>query len=230
MPLTRKRMLRSFTLCLSSKGLSSRSHQTQFGPSASWPVVLVPIGGPWTTIPVLIVTWPPVTSAGKRSSPRGAGPPFFSPTRLYLEPWQGHSNHCEVWHQGTRQPRWTHFWKRTTMPACISGRMASEYTFLAAATAGLPVPAGSRLCLVSLNRARASSVWSVVATAAPDPERSALRASLVSDPVAERWRDTVVATASSTARTSNTGTAIRRTVFASIGGFLVSARGRRTFL
>ena len=33
-----------------------------------------------------------VTFMGKRSMPRGAGPPFFSPTRLYWEPWHGHSN------------------------------------------------------------------------------------------------------------------------------------------
>ena len=40
----------------------------------------------------------------------GAGPPFFSPTRLYCEPWHGHSNHCDVSHYGTRQPRCGHFW------------------------------------------------------------------------------------------------------------------------
>ena len=55
--------------------------------------LVMAITGPWRTRPVLIVTWPPETSAGKRSSPRGAGPPFFSPTRLYFEPWHGHSNH-----------------------------------------------------------------------------------------------------------------------------------------
>ena len=53
---------------------------------------------------------PPATVMAKRSRPRGAGPPFFSPTRLYCEPWHGHSNHCEVRHYGTRQPRCTHFW------------------------------------------------------------------------------------------------------------------------
>src|SRR5689334_19212765 len=88
--------------------------------------------GPWTTLPVLIVTESPSTSMGNRSRPRGAGPPFFSPTRLYFEPWQGHSNHCEVWHHGTRQPRWTHFWKSATRPASIPGRIESAYTFLAA--------------------------------------------------------------------------------------------------
>ena len=31
----------------------------------------------------------------KWSRPRGAGPAFFSPTRLYFEPWHGHSNHCD---------------------------------------------------------------------------------------------------------------------------------------
>ena len=50
------------------------------------------------------------TTSGKRSRPRGAGPPFFSPLRLYCEPWHWHSNHCDVLHSGTRQPRWTHFW------------------------------------------------------------------------------------------------------------------------
>ena len=69
----------------------------QWGPSASWPVVLVPIGGPWTREPVSTMKLlPPSTWAAKRSMPRGAGPPRFSPTRLYCEPWQGHSNHWEV--------------------------------------------------------------------------------------------------------------------------------------
>src|SRR5690606_628871 len=67
---------------------------TQCGPSASWPVVLVPIGRPAQTVPVSMMTSPaPVTSAAKWSMPRGAGPPFFSPTRLYCEPWHPHSNH-----------------------------------------------------------------------------------------------------------------------------------------
>ena len=50
---------------------------------------------------------------------QGAGPAFFSPTRLYFEPWHGHSNHCDDWHHGTRQPRCTHFWYRATMPCSM---------------------------------------------------------------------------------------------------------------
>ena len=71
----------------------------------------------------------------KWSSPRGAGPPFFSPTRLYFEPWHGHSNHCEVWHHGTRQPRCTHFWYSATIP-CSMPAMTGAYsgTFLAFGT------------------------------------------------------------------------------------------------
>ena len=42
--------------------------------------------------------------------PRGAGPPFFSPTWLYCEPWQPHSNHWLETHCGTRHPRCGHFW------------------------------------------------------------------------------------------------------------------------
>ena len=58
------------------------------------PVVLVPIGGPSTIVPVSTVTSPlPATVIGNRSMPRGAGPAFFSPTRLYCDPWHGHSNH-----------------------------------------------------------------------------------------------------------------------------------------
>src|SRR5687767_9482617 len=116
-------------------GCSSGGRHTQLGPSASWPVVFVPSAGPCTTIPVLIVTVPPSTSMGNWSRPRGAGPPFFSPTRLYFEPWQGHSNHCEVWHHGTRQPRWTHFWKMAITPASRPGRTESEYTALARGSA-----------------------------------------------------------------------------------------------
>ena len=82
----------------------------QWGPSDSWPVVLVPIGGSSIIVLVSTTMTPFSTVATNRSMPRGAGPPFFSPTRLYCEPWQGHSNHCEVLHHGTRQPRWTHFW------------------------------------------------------------------------------------------------------------------------
>ena len=36
--------------------------------------------------PPVISASPPETVAGKRSMPRGAGPPFFSPTWLYCEP------------------------------------------------------------------------------------------------------------------------------------------------
>src|ERR671918_3222099 len=101
---------------------------TQWGPSASWPVVLVPIGGPWIcpAVPVSTVRTPPSMVAAKRSMPRGAGPPFFSPTRLYCEPWQGHSNHCDVSHSGTRHPRWGHFWKRATSPASSPAWMAEN--------------------------------------------------------------------------------------------------------
>src|SRR5687767_10617065 len=91
----------------------------------------MPMARPWTTVPVSIVTVSPATSIGNWSRPRGAGPPFFSPTRLYLEPWHGHSNHCDVWHQGTRQPRWTHFWKMAMTPASSPGRTDSAYTSLA---------------------------------------------------------------------------------------------------
>src|SRR5438105_3987831 len=87
-----------------------RGGHAQWGPSRPWPVVSVPMGGPRTTCLVSTTTCPPSTDTANRSSPRGAGPPFFSPTRLYLDPWQGHSNHCEAVHQGTRQPRCTHFW------------------------------------------------------------------------------------------------------------------------
>src|SRR6478752_3983882 len=92
----------------------------QCGPSASWPVVFVPIGGPRNTAPVSITTLPPVTATPKRSMPRGAGPPFFSPTRLYCEPWHGHSNHCDDGQLGTRQPRCGHFWYSATMPLFIA--------------------------------------------------------------------------------------------------------------
>ena len=38
---------------------------TQCGPSASWPVVFVPIGGPWMIKPVFTVNTPPATSIAK---------------------------------------------------------------------------------------------------------------------------------------------------------------------
>src|SRR6478752_10750176 len=109
----------------------------QCGPSASWPVVFVPIGGPRNTAPVSITTLPPVTATPKRSRPRGAGPPFFSPTRLYCEPWHGHSNHCDVVQLGTRQPRCTHFWYRKTKPFSIPARTGAVYagTFFAFSSA-----------------------------------------------------------------------------------------------
>src|SRR6185295_18090482 len=86
-------------------------------------------------------------------------------------------------------------------------------------TTDFPAPTGSRLWRASPARARASSLSSTVATAAPVSERSALRASLVSEPVEERWREIVVATASNPASTRRTGMAIRRTVLAFIGGY-----------
>src|SRR5438132_13105147 len=90
------------------------------------------MGGPWMTVLVSTVTWPPSTLTTKRSRPRGAGPPFFSPTRLYCEPWQGHSNHCEVRHHGTRQPRWTHRWYRATTPSSYPG-ITGPYALMALA-------------------------------------------------------------------------------------------------
>src|SRR6266571_7781592 len=83
---------------------------TQCGPASSCPVVLVPRGGPVTILDVSTRIWSPCTMTGKRSSPRGAGPSLYSPAWLYLEPWQGHSHHCEVAHHGTRQPRCTQRW------------------------------------------------------------------------------------------------------------------------
>ena len=37
----------------------------------------------------------PRSSIWKRSRPRGAGPSWYSPARLYFDPWHGHSNHFE---------------------------------------------------------------------------------------------------------------------------------------
>src|SRR5215470_7180054 len=107
--------------------------QTQSGPSGLWSMVFVPIGGPRTRLPVSTTMLPPDTSSAKRSRPRGAGPPTFSPTLLYFEPWQGHSNHCELWHHGTRQPRCTHFWYSATNPASMPAMTGGVYaeTFLA---------------------------------------------------------------------------------------------------
>src|SRR3546814_15028579 len=59
---------------------------TQCGPSASCPVVLVPIGGPVLITPVSTATRPSPMSIGNRSIPRRAGPLLFPPTRLYSEP------------------------------------------------------------------------------------------------------------------------------------------------
>ena len=86
------------SLVTAAKVIPSWPPPTQCGPSASCPVVFVPIGGP-STMPlelVSTVTESPVNVGVNRSRPRGAGPPFFSPTRLYCEPWHGHSNHCDV--------------------------------------------------------------------------------------------------------------------------------------
>src|ERR1041385_5819657 len=90
------------------------------------------MGGPWMTCLVSTTSTPSSTSTPKRSRPRGAGPPFFSPTRLYFEPWHGHSNHCELLHHGTRQPRCTHFWYSATTPCCMPVSTSPLYTFLAA--------------------------------------------------------------------------------------------------
>src|SRR4051794_23049257 len=86
---------------------------------------------------VLIVITSPTISGVKRSRPRGAGPPFFSPTRLYCDPWQGHSNHCDDSQNGTRQPRCTHFWYSATKPADIPVRIELEYTFWALGSASI---------------------------------------------------------------------------------------------
>ena len=80
-----------------SRTISGSARPMQCGPSASWPVVLVPIGrarddGAGVDDEVAVRR----SATAKRSMPRGAGPPFFSPTWLYCEPWHGHSNHCEV--------------------------------------------------------------------------------------------------------------------------------------
>src|SRR3954468_19035223 len=94
------------------------------------------MAGPMIWMPVFTVTIPFVTSTGKRSRPRGAGPPFFSPTRLYFDPWQPHSNHWAVVQNGTRQPRCTHFWYSATTPASMPGSTAGEYlAFFAFGTA-----------------------------------------------------------------------------------------------
>src|SRR5438132_13851842 len=87
---------------------------------------------PWKIVLVSTTIWPPSTVMAKPSRPRGAGPPFCSPTRLYFEPWHGHSNHCELLHHGTRQPRCTHFWYSATTPLSMPVSTAPLYTFLAA--------------------------------------------------------------------------------------------------
>ncbi len=61
-------------------------NHAQWGPSRPCPVVSVPMGGPCDGLPVSIITLSPSIMTGKRSMPRGAGPTFFSPTRLYWEP------------------------------------------------------------------------------------------------------------------------------------------------
>src|SRR4029079_17077022 len=104
----------------------AKGHQLQCGPSCSCPVVLVPIGGPCTTCFVSTTITPPSTVTPNRSRPRGAGPPFFSPTRLYFDPWQPHSNHCEVGQLGTRQPRGGDFWYRAISPASMPASSEGE--------------------------------------------------------------------------------------------------------
>src|SRR5437764_10345487 len=92
------------------------------------------MGGPCTSLLVSTMRTPAATLTPKRSSPRGAGPPFFSPTRLYFEPWHGHSNHCDDSHHGTLQPRCTHFWYSATYPFSMPATMRGSYTFFAFAT------------------------------------------------------------------------------------------------
>src|SRR5436190_18606777 len=93
--------------------------------------------GPRMTILVSTLKSLPDIVTPNRSSPRGAGPPFFSPTRLYCDPWQGHSNHCDDSQNGTRQPRCTHFWYSATKPAAIPVRIELEYTFWALGSASI---------------------------------------------------------------------------------------------
>src|SRR3954447_10008484 len=81
-------------------------------------------------VPAVTLQWAG-RARGKRSRPRGAGPPRFSPTRLYCEPWQGHSNHCDVEQLGTRQPRWGQVCHSATRPTRIPFNTAAEYTFSA---------------------------------------------------------------------------------------------------
>ncbi len=70
----------------------------------------VPRGGPRTTVDVSTITLPLSIVILKRSIPRGAGPSWYSPASLYLDPWHGHSNHFEELQKGTRQPKCTHRW------------------------------------------------------------------------------------------------------------------------
>ena len=72
--------------CLASKDERKVINHAQCGPSRPCPVVSVPIGGPCVGLPVSIITLSPSIMTGNRSMPRGAGPTFFSPTRLYWEP------------------------------------------------------------------------------------------------------------------------------------------------
>src|SRR5918999_4218549 len=93
---------------------------TQKGPCAGWFVVSVPRGGPSTTTDVSTKSTPSVTETLNGSIPRGAGPSWYSPAWLYFEPWHGHSNHLELSQNGTRHPRWTHFWYRAMSPSATS--------------------------------------------------------------------------------------------------------------
>ena len=72
---------------------------------ASCPVVSVPRDGPRMTFAVSTTMIPESTDTAKRSRPRGAGPPVFSPTRLYFEPWHGHSSQKFRRHGFGLQPR-----------------------------------------------------------------------------------------------------------------------------
>ena len=84
----------------------------------------------------MVTSPPPLTVSVKRSRPRGAGPSLFSPTRLYFEPWHGHSNHCDDWQHGTRHPRCTHRWYSATSPSpCPVSDGLVRATFFAAGSA-----------------------------------------------------------------------------------------------
>ena len=60
---------------MATASISALPPETQCGPSASWPVVLVPIEGPWKIRPVSIVTLPPldVDAEAVHAARRGSG-------------------------------------------------------------------------------------------------------------------------------------------------------------